>query len=470
MSRSGNLRPTVHRISSFEYRVDLRCRKFAGVLPVVSGGKKSLQFETRAAADRKADEIQAMLEKHGAQRMATVARMLDEDLNVLYAKLAPFNQTLTDAVDHYVAHLAAQKEREASETVGVLVDRWLAEKKAERKRGTLRQRTFETLRFFGNRFKQQWGARRVATITKGEIEAWLKSLRVSVTENTYRPASSVYEQHHLSHLSQFFIWSKGKHGIPRDNPCEGIGSKAVTADPEFFGLGACEEILKLSLSPEFIDLLPFHAIGLFAGVRTMECERLTWDSVDFDDRSIVLKKDQAKGNAGRRPEILPTLNAWLVWFRKKHPHKPLIPRDLKRKIGRFRLTLGYWIHNGMRHSFASYYLSGIKKDFGALEEIMGNSRTILRRHYVQFPSKRDARDFWNLTPDRFLTEERKAASKKKKPRTKPISLLDEFLASVKAQPDVAKSKSQASPHPTAVLTKTTPLPPDQPPSSSSSLA
>jgi hypothetical protein len=74
------------------------------VLSVVSGGKKSLQFDTRAAADRKADEIQAMLEKHGAQRMETVARMLDENINVLHSKLAPFNRSLTDAVDHYVAY------------------------------------------------------------------------------------------------------------------------------------------------------------------------------------------------------------------------------------------------------------------------------------------------------------------------------------------------------------------------------
>ena len=123
MASKSNLRPRIYRLNASEHRLDLRGKNFEALLGVVSGGKASLQFSSRAEAERKADEIQTMLQKHGAQRLESVARMLDkEDLNALHAKLAPFNRTITDAVDFYVAHLAGQKERESSEKLGVLVD------------------------------------------------------------------------------------------------------------------------------------------------------------------------------------------------------------------------------------------------------------------------------------------------------------------------------------------------------------
>jgi hypothetical protein len=123
MASKRNLRPPIYRLNVFDYRLDLRGKKFAGLLGVVSGGKKSLQFSSRAEADRKADEIESMLQQHGVKRLENVNRMLGEDLGALHAKLAPFNRTLTDAVDFYVSHLATQREREASETLGVLVER-----------------------------------------------------------------------------------------------------------------------------------------------------------------------------------------------------------------------------------------------------------------------------------------------------------------------------------------------------------
>lgn len=267
MAKNHSLRPRIHRLGVVEYRLDLRGKKYAGLLAVVSNGKKSLQFPSRAAADRKADEIQKLLQQYGAQRMTSVARMLGEDLDALHRKLAPFNRTLTEAVDFFVSYLAKQKERDASEKLGVLVDRWLAEKKTQVEKGTLRQRTYQTLHFYGDKYKNQWRERRVGTITHHEIKAWLDSLRVRLGENTVSPVSTTYEQHHLSYLSQFFIWCRKNYQTPRDNPCEIINVKSETADPQFFSVDECESLLKLCLSDQFVELLPFHAICLFAGVR-----------------------------------------------------------------------------------------------------------------------------------------------------------------------------------------------------------
>jgi integrase len=407
MAKRSHLRPHVYRINALVHRLDLRGKKYAEVLAVVSGGKESIQFTSRAEADRKADEIQSLLEKHGKQRLSSVGKMLNEDFDALARKLAPFNRTLTDAVDFYVAHLVEQKEREASETLGALVDLWLADKKARFEKGTLRPRTLQTLKFFGDKFKRQWGGRRVGTITRHEIKEWLGSLNVRIGESAVSAISSTYEQHHLSYLSQFFIWCRKNYQYPRDNPCESIEVKHVTEEPQLFTVKECEKLLRLCLTDEFVELLPFHAICLFAGVRPKECERLKWKDIDFDDSSLVVLKGQAKTRNARRIEMLPTLKTWLQWFQKRHPSDELIPKDFERKEKTFRQELGKWKHNGMRHSFASYYLSGIKKDFGALEANMGNSRLILQKHYVQFPSKNDAAKFWELTPKSISAKPKK---------------------------------------------------------------
>jgi integrase len=232
----------------------------------------------------------------------------------------------------------------------------------------------------------------------------LKSLHSAIQDGKQTiklEISSTYEKHHLSHLSQFFIWCKNNYK-PMLNPCEGISVKYETEVPTFFSVEQTNEFLKLTLDNEHIELLPFHVVCLFAGVRPKECERLAWGDIDFDDNCIVMQKGNAKTKTGRRPEILPVLSTWLKWYQAKHPNAPLIPTNFKRKVNAFRTAFGEWEHNVLRHSFASYYLSGIKKDFGALEATLGNSRLILQKHYVQFPPKADALKFWEITPDKLL--------------------------------------------------------------------
>jgi hypothetical protein len=60
--RGMTSRPNVFRIGASVYRLDLRGKRFERILQTVSDGKKSLEFPSRAAADRKANEIEKLLE------------------------------------------------------------------------------------------------------------------------------------------------------------------------------------------------------------------------------------------------------------------------------------------------------------------------------------------------------------------------------------------------------------------------
>jgi hypothetical protein len=224
-------KPVIHKIRVGEYRLDLRGKTFANLLALVSNGKKTLQFDTLADAERKCEEIAKLLDGHGKTRLEKVSQIIKDDVDSLYAKLAPFNRTLGHAVDFYVAHLIATKNAEATETMTIMVDKWLEAKRIEKEKGTLRQRTHQTVKFFGSKFKTYWGNRRIGTITKQEVQEWLASLHTKMeAEHNGKTIigkgqiSSTYEKHHLSHLSQFFIWCKN-NGKPILNPCDGISVK-----------------------------------------------------------------------------------------------------------------------------------------------------------------------------------------------------------------------------------------------------
>ena len=399
-------RPNVIRIGATLYRLDLRGKPFRNILETVSNGKKSLEFHSRASADRKADEIETLLAQYGSKKLETLEATLRIDPLELKARLEPFGKTVQDAVNFYVKHLTEQRDKESSQTLGVLMDEWLKEKRRRVEEKTLRQTTYETLHYKANGkggYKEQWGSRPVATITTAEIRNWVENLMVRIGRKGrygFKHASQVSKIHQLSYLSQFFIWCRKRHGTPKENPCEPI---TVERDEEagevnYFTPEEATKIMELSTTKRFISLLPYNAICMFSGVRSAECERLTWENIDFQDGTIIILKADAK-TFGRRPVMQPNLISWLRWFKEKCPQYPLIPtRGLDDKRRQFRKRLGIpWAKNGLRHSAASYTLGAKIGDFGYLEQHFGNSRQMLQQHYLNYPAKEVSLRFWNIT-------------------------------------------------------------------------
>ena len=394
-------KPNIIKVGNGIHRLDLRGKAFRNILQTVSGGKRSLEFPTKAAAEKKAGEIEDLLAQYGTKKLETLESTLRMDPAELSERLAPFGKTIMEAVDFYVEHLKNQQAIQNSNIVSLLLDEWLAEKKRRMEQNTLRKATYESLYYKAGGYRKQWGDRPVASITRKEIVDWLETTKVKIGKNTFVPASQVSKQHRLAYLSQFFIWCKKTYSIPKDNPCEFItierNENAGAVD--YFKTDEAQRIMAQSITKRFISLLPYHAICLFSGVRSAECERLTWNSIDLEDNRIVLMNTDAKTFA-RRVEMRPNLVAWLKWFKTTYPQYPLIPKngfsDRKRQ---FRKCIGFvWCKNGCRHSYASYYLGARYGGYGELEQNMGNSRQMLQKHYLNYPNREDSATFWNIQP------------------------------------------------------------------------
>ncbi|MCX6624901.1 MAG: tyrosine-type recombinase/integrase [Acidobacteria bacterium] len=152
-------------------------------------------------------------------------------------------------------------------------------------------------------------------------------------------------------------------------------------------------------------LLPYFAIGFFAGLRSAELQRLDWSAINMTEGSIVVGAQVAKKRSRRVVEMVPVLRSWLEKIGGEEG--PLLKdaefRDnlegLKKAAG-----IGDWPHNGLRHSFASYHLAFFG-DAMKTATILGHKDPgVIHNHYKALVQKSEAEKFWRLVPGRKPTE------------------------------------------------------------------
>lgn len=111
-----------------------------------------------------------------------------------------------------------------------------------------------------------------------------------------------------------FLFAKSQRYLPSD--WDALGSvprwKVKAEAVEIFT--AEEMTLVLALAPA--NLVPFLAIGGFAGLRTAEIERLDWSKVDLEGSYITVDASIAKANSRRLVPIAPNLKAWLAGHKR----------------------------------------------------------------------------------------------------------------------------------------------------------
>jgi integrase len=148
------------------------------------------------------------------------------------------------------------------------------------------------------------------------------------------------------------------------------------------------------------EILPYIAIGLFAGLRCAEIERLDWSEIDFDGGQIEVTAEKSKSKiANRFVPIQPNLRKWLYPLRKLRGS--VTPQENFRELfDQAREADGFdeWPDNALRHSFASYHVAQFK-DAKALALKMGHTDSgILFNHYRALVKPKEAERYWNISP------------------------------------------------------------------------
>jgi integrase len=341
-----------------------------------AGKRRRRYFETKGAADAFASFKNSEL-KHNGIEHAEFPSALRVMAQSACERLEPFGRTITDAVDHFLAHLRAT---EKSITVAEFVPQLLSAKEGD----CMSKRYIRDVREKLSRFSESFGEKMVASITPQEIDAWLRSLPVGpTTRNNFRRV-----------LVTFFSGAISL-GYAVENPAAKTArAKESDAPPGILTIGQAASLLGNASK----EMLPHVAIGLFAGLRQAEIERLDWRDVHFEDGLIEVTAAKSKTARRRFVKIQPNLREWLAPVRK-HSGRITCQR-FARQFETLRESAGItdWPGNALRHSFASYHLAHFQ-DAAALALQMGHTDSgMIFAHYRQLVRPKDARQYWNIKP------------------------------------------------------------------------
>jgi len=361
-------------------------------------------FRTLKAAQEEAARLRAQQRNFGRSGMELPLAIRVEAAKCT-ERLEKYGIGLTELVDQF----EAQKEKEArigasrpsKDCLGDFLDS--KERRAN-------EYSPETLRNVGcrvRRLRAAWGERPIAGITLRDVSIFLETLKVGPQTRA----------HYRGLISEFFNYALRMEWVT-SNPATALGrnldrKKAKGREPGILTISEARELLEEAAADrQAAVLVPYLVAGLFLGLRPYEARRLRWEQVDFGLRSVEVLAETSKTRSGRHVEMNETALAWLQPYRRAEGL--ICFCDFRRGFDRVRRECGWkarvpktktppenigrgWEADVLRHSYASYWLA-IHQNRPKLAELMGNSATVIGKHYRKPMPPRDAEGYWALRP------------------------------------------------------------------------
>jgi integrase len=351
--------------------------------PKIGKGRNRQFFKDKTEAETVFDQKKIEQENFGTAGLAFDDKKRGEYLKCAQ-KLEPFGKTISDAVDFYLPHLQASNR---TCTAAELVDELLKIKEAD----GASERYLSDLGSRLSQFAAVFDGKPVSEITSLQIDEWLRSLsdkesgkRLSpVTRNNFRRV-----------LIVAFNFAKSR-GYSIDNPAEQT-AKAKEIDAAV-GILTVEETARL-LENAASELVPYVAIGAFAGLRRAELERLDWKEVDLQSGLIEVTASKAKTARRRFVKIQPNLTRWL----RSHAQLSgnVTPSGYRVLLESAREAAGIeqWPQNALRHGFASYHLAQFNNAALLALELGHTNSNLVFQHYRQLVRPKQAERYWKIAP------------------------------------------------------------------------
>jgi len=206
-------------------------------------------------------------------------------------------------------------------------------------------------------------------------------------------------------LCCFFNWAVAQ-GYAESNPIQKIKAPRFDMDePEILSTAEVRKVIEETSTFKGGKLVPYVILAMFAAIRPAELERLTWDSVDLEAKAVTISGRQAKLRQRRIVELSDNAVQWLLPHAlKRTPIKGVNWRrdvdEIKRAAGfRARSTPGKpWAQDILRHTGISNHFA-LHEHEGKTALWAGNSPDMIHRHYKGLVSKREAAEFFGITPD-----------------------------------------------------------------------
>jgi hypothetical protein len=202
-----------------------------------------------------------------------------------------------------------------------------------------------------------------------------------------------------------------RYGIKREyvrtNPVERLDFAGTeTKEVEIYEVTEVEALFKDALENDLV-LLPFYVLCSCCGIRPEgEIESLEWRYVHIKTRKphVSIPATVSKVRKYREVDLPPNAIAWMKEYQQRGgptegkvmPWEHEVIRNHRRASAE-RAGVK-WIQDGLRHSFASYWLP-VYHDLDRLLHMMGHAdKATFSKHYHSGIPRSEAAKFWRIRP------------------------------------------------------------------------
>ena len=243
---------------------------------------------------------------------------------------------------------------------------------------------------------------KVAAVKAEDIDRFLDGLK----KNDGKAVGPRTRDNWADEVVAFYEWAKLKRYTANDY--DELG-RITRLDSDRDGLieiytpAEIETLLDKANGKEDGDLIPFLAIGAFAGLRTSEFLKLDWADVRMSNGSphiIVQSGKVKKRNKSRR--IVPMSSNLSTWLHSEaQPDGPVWGQSepqLYKRLQKLAAKAGVsWKPNALRHSFVSYRMALVKNETQVALEA-GNSAQMIFSNYRELVTEQDAQQWFAIAP------------------------------------------------------------------------
>ena len=373
MARRLTLQPCASGLKKWPWRINLPAN-------ITASGKRERRFFTKKAEAQTFCQLQRVrIENYGRNAVGLTPGQ-QEEAALAFERLAPYSVALNTVVADFIAR---QKAKANSVTFKSLFDSF-TDSRQNRSAAYLRGLKYTLPRF------AELHERKVSEIAPEELEAEMDGMTPAVRNAFLRNLRAVFN---------FGV----KRGWLESNPVSRLDfekikrGEVVTLSPH-----EAKGLIRAAEKNDH-DLLPYHALALFAGVRPLELQRLEWQHIDLVEGHIEITSAVSKTGRRRIIDIEPNLSEWLNHYIATYGEavgKVTPMMNLRSRLREVRKAAGLnqWTQDVMRHSYASYWLAQ-HGDINRLTLQMGHeSADMLWKHYHKASKRKDAALYWKITP------------------------------------------------------------------------
>ena len=353
---------------------------------ITGGDRVRKQFAQLDTAKEFAESQFKGKEEFGSQYFELKGEKLRE-VQIALSKL-PKGHSIIDAVTEY-SKLIKKKKKDPI-AIKDAVDLYVEKSRRLNKR----VRTIEDLRYRLNIFCSTFGDRKIDAIDTDDIQNWL---------NDQSRLSARSLRNFKNTVRTFLNWAKKQKYIT-DNPATEIELPSIDwKPPVILTVKEASRLFNVAESNEsHWELIPFLTLSAFAGLRTAEINRLSWDSINLNRKQVTIGVDQAKKRRLRTVDLLPNAIAWLKSCNKREGQ--VTPPNFYHRIAKLRAEAGFdhWKGekaNALRHSFGSYDF-GLHQDAAKTASKLGHKADDdqLFDHYRNLVDKSQAKAYFEIKP------------------------------------------------------------------------